>query len=114
MSVVRYVLLGALILGLSVTGAGWYLSASSGSERRFESCRVDEGSLALAFEYGANEAVRPSMDTRGRDVVVGLNVESGEGDTPAILLHGEARFQLFGDPDTIRYSDGRELSCFQQ
>ena len=114
MSVARYVLLGALVCGLLATTAGWYLTAHEGSEEAFESCRIEEGYLVLGFAYGANYAVRPSMDIRGRDVVVALNVERGDGPAPAILLHGEARFMLLGGSDTIRYADGKVLDCSQQ
>jgi hypothetical protein len=111
MRVVRYILPGLLALGLLVTSVGWYRSASAGDYQRFDSCSFDGTTLVLSYSYGANQMISPSVDTRGPDVVVALESEVGEGPTPAIALHGEARFVMFGAQTTIRYPDGQALNC---
>ena len=108
---IRYILVGVLAVGLLVTSVGWYRVASAGSEQRFDSCRFDGQTLVLSYLYGANERVSPSVDTRGRDVVVTFHVEAGTGSTPDIGLTGEARFAIFGEPTTVRYPDGEKLDC---
>lgn len=111
MRLLRIALVALMALGLVVTSAGWYLSASAGADEPFEDCHFEDGTLVLTFTYGANAAVAPRVDTRGRDIVVSLVSESGSGPTPAIGLSGEARFGIFGQPRSVRYPDGTPLSC---
>ena len=111
MRILRYVLVGLLTVGLVVTSIGWYLSTRTGGERRFDSCRLDGDLLTLSYSYGANEMVSPSIDTRGRDVVVALRTHVGDGLSPAIRLTGHARFTVFSGPRTVRYPDGDQLNC---
>ena len=118
MRVWNWVVIGLLSVGLLVCGVGWYMSATAderggfhGSDERFESCGFDDEVLTLAWIYGANQAISPKVDTRGPDVIVSLEVEQGDGVTPAIGLSGNARFAIFGGATTIRYPDGTELEC---
>jgi hypothetical protein len=107
----RYILPGLLIVGLLVTSVGWYRSASAGGYQHFDDCRFDGDTLVLSYTYGANQMVSPRVDTRGRDVIVALESERGEGPTPMIALHGEARFAMFGAQTMVRYPDGQRLGC---
>ena len=111
MRAIRYIVFGVLTVGLLVTIVGWYRVASASSAQHFDSCRFDGQKLVLSYSYGANERVSPTVDTRGRDVVVALHVEAGTGSTPDIGLVGEARFAIFGEPTTVRYPDGEKLDC---
>ena len=111
MRAIRYIIAGALAVGLLVTSVGWYRVASAGSDQHFDSCRFDGQNLVLSYLYGANQRVSPTVDTRGGDVVVALHVEAGTGSTPDIGLTGEARFAIFGEPTTVRYPDGETLDC---
>ncbi len=111
MRMIRYLVVGLIALGLVVTSAGWYMSANAGAEQRFDSCRFDGDALVLTYSYGANQAVEPRVDARGGDLVVSLRTEQGEGVTPAIGLHGEVRFMVFGGAAAVRYPDGERLSC---
>jgi hypothetical protein len=111
MRAIRYIIVGVLAVGLLVTSVGWYRVASAGSDQQFDSCSFDGQTLVLAYFYGANQRVSPTLDTRGGDVVVSLHVEAGTGPTPSIALPGEARFAIFGDPTTVRYPDGKKLDC---
>lgn len=76
-------------------------------------CRVEDGRIVLSYTYGAGQRVAPFVDARGRDLVVGVEVDGPAPGTvvPSIGLLGEARFTLFGDPGTIRRSDGSDLPC---
>lgn len=108
----RSVVLGLLVVGLLVTSVGWYRSATAGSDERFDSCRFEDGTLILTYSYGANNLVSPSVDMTDGEVVVSLEVDVSDDPAPAILLHGKARFQVFGgDPSVVRYPDGKELAC---
>lgn len=111
MPTTRSVVLGLLVVALLVTSIGWYRSATAGSDRRFDACRFDDGTLILTYSYGANYLVSPSVDMREGEVVVGLEIDVSDEPAPAIQLHGEVRFQVFGDPSVVRYSDGKELAC---
>ena len=111
MRAVRFILVGLLAVGLLVTSVGWYRAASAGSDQRFESCSFDGTTLVLTYLYGANERVSPTVDARGKDLVVALHVDAGEGATPSIGLSGEARFSIFGDPTSVRYPDGEKVDC---
>ena len=77
------------------------------------SCRVEDGRIVLSYTYGAGQRVAPFVDARGRDLVVGVEVEGPAPGmvVPSIGLLGEARFTLFGDPGTIRRADGSDLPC---
>lgn len=113
MKVARYLLIGLLAIGLVITSIGWYRSERSEGtdDGRFGSCRFEGSTLVLTYTYGANQLISPSVDTRGSDIVIKLNTRTGEGITPAIGLSGEARFGFFGEPKTVRYEDGKELTC---
>ena len=105
-----------LALALIAVGAGWYGERDDtkmDTNQRFESCRWDGGVLVLTYVYGANQVVSPSIDTRGKSLVVALEVEEGDGVTPAIGLTGETRFGISGRDDkaTLTYPDGRRLAC---
>lgn len=101
----------ALVAGLAVTSGGWFLSAYEGQPQEFSSCHFEGDTLVLTYMHGANERVAPSLDTRGKDLVVQLRTRQGRGITPLIGLGGEARFSLMGGPRPVRYADGRELEC---
>jgi hypothetical protein len=110
----NYLIHAVLALALIAVSAGWYGERSkAATDQRFESCRIDDGVLVLTYTYGANQVVSPSIDTTGDDVIVALEVEDGDGTTPAIGLSGEARFGIFGRDDerTVTYSDGESLTC---
>ena len=111
MRAIRFIIVGALTVGLLVTSVGWYRVASTGSEQHFDSCSFGGQTLVLSYFYGANERVSPTVDTRGNDVVVALHVDAGKGPTPSIALPGEARFAIFGEPTIVRYPDGKKLDC---
>ncbi len=109
--VLRYVVPGVLLAALVVTGIGWYHAADAGTERAFDSCRYDGGTLVLSFLYGVNETVSPSLDTTGADVVVALRVKQGRGSAVAVGLTGEARFTIYGGHRPVRYPGGDLLTC---
>ncbi len=102
---------GVLAVALVVAGTGWYRASASGAERRFDSCRLDGQTVVLAFRYGANEVVSPTVDTTGPDVVVALRARHGSGSAAAVAYTGEVRFALTGAGRTVRYPDGRTLDC---
>ena len=107
----RYVVPGFLALGLLFTSAGWYRAATAGSDVPFDSCRLENHTLILEYSYGVNYGVSPTFDMVQGEAVVALHIEVDDGPAPAVALHGEARFQVSGDPSVVRYPDGEELAC---
>lgn len=108
---VRYLVPGLLLVGLVATSVGWYRAADAGAGRPFSSCRFDGDTLVLSYTYGVNDAVSPSLDATGPDIVVALRVKHGGGSVPAVGLTGEARFAIYGGHRTVRYPGGEALTC---
>ena len=108
---VRYVVPGVLLAGLIITSVGWYRATDAGTDRAFDSCRFDGDTLVLSYTYGVDEAVSPSLDTTGADIVVALRVKHGGGSAVAVGLTGEARFAIYGGHRNVRYPSGEVLTC---
>ena len=108
-----------LAIALVITSIGWYLAASDGdddgdgdgTDRAFDTCSLTDGELVLTFTYGANEDISPSLALDDDVLVVRLEIEADDGPAPAIALHGEARFQIFGGQTVVRDQDGKLLDC---
>jgi hypothetical protein len=101
---------GSLAVLVALVIAGYRLAQEQ--PQRFESCRWKGSTLVLGYQYGVNRRVSPSIDPRGGGPVeVALITESGSGSSPALALHGVARFMVFGGPSEVRYEDGPEVDC---
>ena len=66
----------------------------------------------LGHLHGINQRVSPSTDPRGDGPVeVALTIESVTGSSPALALHGVARFMISGGPTEVRQKDGPQVGC---
>lgn len=110
MRILRYAVLGVLVIGLLVTSVGWYLSAHPGGER-FESCHWEADDLVLGYTYGSGDTVSTMVHPSGDHVVAQLRVDEAGGARPAIALVGEARYPISGGPLPVRYPNGADLNC---
>lgn len=110
MRIVRYAVLGVLVIGLLVTGVGWYLSAHPGGER-FESCHWDGNDLVLGYTYGSGDTVSTMVRPDEEHVVAQLRVDEAGGNQAAVALVGQARYPISGGPRPVEYPNGAELNC---
>lgn len=120
MAKLRIAVEALLVVGLAITGLGWYLSSHEGANLpwgrdatpRFESCTFDDqGNLTLTIYHGVGEKLTPQVDLRGSEVVVSLGVEVD--DRPHIAIGLSSTFRVATDNRTpaVRYADGKRLSC---
>jgi hypothetical protein len=109
MRIVRYVVLGVLVVWLVVTSVGWYLSAHPGGER-FESCHWEGDDLVLGYTYGSGDTVSTMVHPNGDHVEAQLRVDEAEGGV-AVTLVGKARYPISGGPRPVQYPNGAELNC---
>ncbi|HET6167708.1 MAG TPA: hypothetical protein VFE07_12840 [Marmoricola sp.] len=123
MAKLRIVLEGLLVVGLLTSAMGWYLSSQPGANLpwghdatpRFESCTLDDqGNLVLTIFHGVGKKLTPSVDFRGREVVVSLDEKVDDGPRIAIGLTSTFRVATNdGSLPNVRYADGKRLSCAQ-
>lgn len=115
---------GLLVVGLLITGVGWYLSSHPDANLpwgrdatpRFESCTLDDqGTLTLTIAHGVGEKMTPSVDLRGPGIVVSLKREVD--DSPHIAIQLNSTFKVSTNAGlrspAVRYADGTPLSCPQ-
>jgi hypothetical protein len=113
MRIVRYAVLGVLVIALLVTSVGWYLSAHPGGER-FESCHWEGNDLVLGYSYGSGDTVSTMVHPVGDHVVAQLRVDRADGTQAGVGLDGEARYPVSGGPIPVRYPNGADLNCPQR
>lgn len=105
--------LGVLLVALVGSNLAWLATSDgeSGQSEPFDSCRFVGDMLTLRYSYGTNQQVTVAVDTREEGVTVSLTSRTGEGDTPAIGLSGEASYFISGGPARVMYPDGEPLDC---
>ena len=110
MRIVRYAVLGVLVVALLVTTIGWYLSAHPGGER-FESCHWQGNVLVLGYTYGPGDTVSTMVHPNGDHVVAQLRVDEAGANQATVALTGQARYPISGGPMPVRYPNGADLNC---
>jgi hypothetical protein len=112
---VKPVVLTAVVVGVVAGGTIWYAAAHPRGHQHYDSCAVQpDGSLVLRYGHGIGDKVTASAQSTRTAVVVSLYVKRAPGDNPAVLLHGELRFDPGSlDGRSVVDVDGTVLSCSQ-